>query len=195
MVMNRIVRLGIFVGLLLAAPQLGVARAQVAETPSEPRPASSQLSPVDYAFVSQANLGAQFQIDSGRLAEKKAMTPAIRDYAHEMVATHGPVKDALDRTLQQKGVQAPPEPLLQGAYRTILSSLEASPDVTTFERDYLEAQVQYQKGNAALFQNELQNGTDADLKEFAQATMPKIEGHLQQASKMAADVKRRLLTH
>ena len=191
--MNRIARLGIFVGLLLVAPQLGVARAQDPGTSSEPRPTSPALSPVDYDFVAQANLGAQFQVESGRLAEKKGMTPALRDYAHQMVATHGPVKDGLDGILQQKGIQAPPESLLQGAYRASLSSLEAG-DVTAFERDYMEAQVEYHKANAALFQNESQNGTDADLKEFARTTMPKIEGHLQRASKVAAEVKRRLLT-
>jgi putative membrane protein len=192
--MNRIARLGILVGLLLVVPQLGIARAQSDETSSEPRPASSELSPVDYDFVAQASAGSQFQIDSARLAEKKAMTPALRDYAHQMLATHGSQKDALAGILQQKGVQAPPEALLQGAYRTILSSLEAQ-DLQEFERDYLEAQVQYQKGNAALFQNEVQNGTDADLKELARTTMPKIDEHLERASKVAADVKRRLLTH
>jgi len=191
--MNRIARLGIFVGLLLVAPQLGVARAQSAETSSEPRPASSMLSPVDYDFVAQANVGGQFQMDSGRLAEKKAMTPAIRDYAHQMVATHGSLKDALGGILQQKGIEAPPEALLQGAYRAMLSSLEAG-NVQAFERGYLEAQVEYQKGNAALFQNEIQNGTDPDLKDFARSTMPKIEDHLQRASKVAEDVKRRLMT-
>ncbi len=76
-----------------------------------------------------------------------------------------------------------------------MSSLEEAPDVTTFERDYMRSQVEYQKGNAALLQNEAQNGSDADLKEFARATLPNVEGHVQRASKIAADVKRRLLTH
>jgi len=192
--MNRIARLGLFVGLLLAAPELGVAGAQENETSSEPRPAPPALSPVDYDFVAQANLGAQFQLDSGRLAEKKAMTPAIREYAHEMVATNGPARDALDRLLVREGIQAPPESLLKGAYSTILSSLEEA-DVTTFERDYMRSQVEYQKANAALLQHEIQNGSDPDLKELARSTLPNVEGHVQRASKIAADVHRRLLTH
>jgi putative membrane protein len=193
MVMNRIARLSIFVGLLLAAPELGVARAQ--DTESEPRPASPALNPVDNDFVAEAKLGAQFQIDSARLAEKRAMTPAIRELAHEMAATHGPARDALDRLLAREGIQMPPESLLKGAYATILSSLEEAGDVTTFERDYMRSQVEYQKGYAALLQNEAQYGADPDIKEFARSTLPSVEGHVQRTSKIAADVKRRLLTH
>jgi putative membrane protein len=193
--MNRIARLGAFVGLVLVALQLGVARAQDTGKSSDPRPASSVLSPVDYLFVAQANAGAPFQIDSGRLAETKAMTPAIREYARLMAATHVSLKDALDEILQRKGIQAPPEPLLQGAYRATMASLEAAQSVQTFERDYLSGQVEYQKGNAALFQEEIQNGADPVLKEFARAILPRVQDHLQQASKVSADVKRRLLTH
>jgi putative membrane protein len=53
------------------------------------------------------------------------------------------------------------------------------------DRDYVEGQVEYQKGNAALFRYEIQNGTDPDLKAFAQRTLPKIEDHLQRALKLA----------
>jgi putative membrane protein len=51
--------------------------------------------------------------------------------------------------------------------------------------DYTEGQVEYQKGNAALFQYEIQNGTDPDLKKFAQDTLPEIEDRLQRAMKFA----------
>jgi hypothetical protein len=43
------------------------------------------LSPADAKFVAQANLGAPFQIESGRIAEGKAATADLRDYAHLMV--------------------------------------------------------------------------------------------------------------
>ena len=109
--MNRIARLGMFVGLLVVAPQLGVARAQESGTSNEPSPASSELSPVDHDFVAQANLGAPFQIDSGRLADKKALTPALREYARLMVDDYGAQKDALDLTWDPRTKQlswAPP---------------------------------------------------------------------------------------
>jgi putative membrane protein len=40
-----------------------------------------------------------------------------------------------------------------------------------------------------LFRNEIENGYDSDLKQFARATLPKIEDHLQRALKLEMDEK------
>src|SRR5882757_6309850 len=83
--MNRIARLGAL-ALFPFTTAMGLANASTAATTA----ASSSLSSSDYNFVAQANLGAPFQVDSGRLAERKAGTAAVRDYAHLMVVTHIP---------------------------------------------------------------------------------------------------------
>ena len=161
-----------------------ISDAQTADAPAAASASDSQLSAVDANFVAQANLGAPFQIDSGRLAEKKGTTAAIRDYAHLMVVSHIPVVNALNAILQRKNMAAPPNTLLHGAYNAMVASLEADRGIG-FDRDYVEGQVEYQKGNAALFQYESQNGADADLKEFARQTLPKIEDHLHRALALA----------
>jgi len=148
--------------------------------------AAAVLSPVDYNFVAQANLGAPFQVDSGRVAEQGATTAGIRDYAHLMVVTHIPVVDALNRILSNKNIEAPANTLLRGAYNTMISSLKAESGAA-LDRDYVEGQVDYQKGNEALFRNEILNGNDPALKDFARATLPKIVDHLDRALKLAAE--------
>jgi putative membrane protein len=150
-----------------------------------PREAPASLNAVDFKFVGQANLGAPFQVDSGRLAEKKGASAEIITYAHLMVTSHIPVVDALNVILKQKGV-TPSNTLLHGAYRAMISTLEEDRGAA-FDRDYVNGQVEYQKGNAALFEQEIANGTDPDLKEFARHTLPKILDHLQRAEKLAAD--------
>jgi putative membrane protein len=158
----------------------------------------SDLSATDANFVAQANLGAPFQIDSGRVAEKKATTAQIRDYAHLMVTTHIPVVDALNNVLKRKGLSAPPNTLLHGAYDAMIASLNAEHGAA-LDRDYVEGQVEYQKGNAALFRSEIQNGDDPELKEFARLTLPKIEDHLKRALALAKSrnlhVGRKLLSN
>jgi putative membrane protein len=54
----------------------------------------------------------------------------------------------------------------------------------TLDADYVRGQINYQYANAALYKYEIANGTDPDLKAFAQQTLPKIEEHLDRALKL-----------
>jgi putative membrane protein len=175
---NRIAGLGLTCILLWSAGA-AAATAQTAVPPEAP----ATLNAIDFNFVGQANLGAPFQVDSGRLAETKATSAAIRSYAHLMVTTHIPVVDALNVILKKKNI-TPSSTLLHGAYDAMLFTLEAD-HRGVFDRNYVNGQVEYQKGNAALFEQEIQNGADPDLKEFARQTLPKIVDHLHRAEKLA----------
>jgi putative membrane protein len=178
---SRITSLGLTCALLWSAGT-AVANAQTTAPPEAP----ATLNAVDFNFVGQANLGAPFQVDSGRLAEAKGRSAAIRNYAHLMVTTHIPVVDALNVILKKKNI-TPSNTLLHGAYDAMISTLEADRHAA-FDRDYVNGQVEYQKGNAALFEQEIQNGTDPDLKEFARRTLPKIVDHLHRAETLAAEL-------
>jgi putative membrane protein len=178
-VSRRIAGLGLTCALLWTVG-IPVASAQTAVPPETP----ATLNAIDFNFVGQANLGAPFQVDSGRLAETKATSAAIRGYAHLMVTTHVPVVDALNVILQRKNI-SPSSTLLHGAYDAMIFTLKADRGAA-FDRNYVNGQVEYQKGNAALFEQEIQNGNDPELKEFARQTLPKIVDHLQRAEKLAA---------
>jgi putative membrane protein len=58
--------------------------------------------------------------------------------------------------------------------------------------NHVNGQVEYQNGNAALFEQEIQNGRDPELKKFARQTLPKIADHLERAEKLAAAAGGRL---
>jgi putative membrane protein len=147
----------------------------------------TQLGPIDTYFVTQTSLGTPFQVDSGRLAQKKGGTRAIRSYAELMVGSHIEVNNALEAVLNRKN-PVPPSTLLEAAYSTMISTLERE-NGQTFDADYVRGQVNYQKANAKLYQYELDNGTDPDLKAFARQTLPKIQDHLERALKLEREVR------
>ena len=134
------------------------------------------LGPTDTYFVTQTSLGTPFQVDSGRLAESKGTSGAIRSYAQLMVSSHITVNNALEAILKKKA-PIPPPTLLKAAYSTIVATLERE-DGQKFDSDYVRGQVNYQNANAALYQYEIAEGADPDLKAFAQQTLPKIQDHL-----------------
>jgi putative membrane protein len=70
----------------------------------------------------------------------------------------------------------------------MIASLKAE-RAAALDRDYVDGQVKYQRGNSALFEDEIQNCTDPDLKEFARQTLPKIQDHLGRALKLAESVE------
>ena len=145
------------------------------------------LAPADTYFVSQTSLGTPFQVDSGELAVAKGTTQPIRNYAQLMVSSHEAVNNALEAILKTKS-PIPPPTLLKAAYSTMISTLSHD-DGQMFDADYVRGQVNYQKGNVALYQYELANGVDPDLKAFAQQTLPKIQDHLQRALKLQGGVE------
>ena len=143
---------------------------------------SSGLGPADTYFVTQTSLGTPFQVDSGRLAATRGTSQPIQSYAQLMVSSHITVNNALTAILKNKATTPPPT-LLKAAYSTMVSTLqrESGP---AFDSDYIGGQANYQKANAALYEYEIANGTDADLKAFAQQTLPKIQDHLARALKL-----------
>ena len=145
------------------------------------------LGPVDTYFVTQTSLGTPFQTDAGRIAASKGTTEPIRSYAQLMESSHIAVNDALLAVLKNKG-PVPPPTLLKAAYATIIWDLQHETG-QVFDAEYVTGQVDYQKANAALYQYEIANGSDSDLKAFAQQTLPKIQDHLERALKLQSAVK------
>ncbi|MGA2564868.1 MAG: DUF4142 domain-containing protein [Steroidobacteraceae bacterium] len=99
-----------------------------------------------------------------------------------MVSSHITVNNALLGILKNKA-PVPPPTLLKAAYSTMVSTLQHEAG-KRLDDDYVRGQVNYQKANAALYQYEIANGSDPDLKAFAAETLPKIQDHLARALKL-----------
>lgn len=155
--------------------------AVAAQTPAT-NTSGALLGPVDTYFVTQTSLGTPFQVDAGRVAEAESPNRAIRDYADLMVSSHIAVNNALEAILKNKAATPPPT-LLKASYATMVSTLKHEQG-KTLDADYVRGQVNYQYANAVLYKYEIANGTDSDLKAFAQQTLPKIEDHLERALKL-----------
>jgi putative membrane protein len=54
----------------------------------------------------------------------------------------------------------------------------------TLDADYVRGQVNYQRADTALYEYEIANGSNPDLKAFARETLPKIQDHLARALKL-----------
>lgn len=166
---------------------MGGAAALTLATPVYAAPAagSTNLAPVDYAFIGSTYLGNKYQVDTGKLGETHAADSAVKKYAQLMDTSHVQVEDKLVALLKKKGLTQPTLTLIQGGYATIVRMLsnERGP---AFDRAYVQSQLDYQTANDALYRWEIANGSDPDLKAFAKAVLVKIDDHKSQVEKLNA---------
>ena len=148
--------------------------------PPAPKPALSQ---VDQSFVQAAAASDQFEIQSSQLAQDKARGAAVKNFAAQMVQAHTGTTQQLTQIVQSKGVQ-PGQPELTEDQQKMVSALQGD-NASRFDRDYLHCQIKGHEAAANLFKQEISQGQDAEIKSFAQQTLPTIEQHLAEARKLA----------
>lgn len=185
--MNRTTRWGFALALLPIAACSSNTPAPVAEAPPPPA-----LSPTDQSFVTMAAQGGMAEVQMATLAQTNARSPRVKSFANEMIKDHGAANDQLMKLAQAKGV-TPPTDLseAQTQQKTMLTGEKGA----KFDRDYMHGQVTDHQMMVQAFQEEAQNGQDADVKAYAASTLPAIQQHLTEAQHASGMKMARPTTH
>ena len=139
---------------------------------------SGKLSEVDREFVMKAAQGGTAEVDMAKLAQEKAGSGGVKTFAQHMIDDHTPNNEQLMKLAQQKGLSPVAEPnSQQQAMMTKLQGMSG----TAFDHAYLSGQVKSHQQMLKLFEREATNGTDPDLKSFAETTVPVIQKHITMA--------------
>lgn len=144
----------------------------------------------DLAFMNDAGPGGRAEVELGRLALERAASAEVKEFAREMVKDHSQAGEKLQKLAKQKRVTLPPGILPQAQQtKKKLAKLSGA----EFDRAYVKAMVEVHEKDVAAFEAVAKNGTDADAKAFASATVPTLKHHLQMiraiAKGMNAQVK------
>ena len=171
---SRFARWGFALALLPIAACSTPTPAPVASTPPAPPPLADQ----DSTFVNQATMGNLAEIQDGQLAAKQAMRPAVKSFGQSMVTDHTQANQQLASIASGKGVTPPTAPSdSEQAMMTKLSAMHGR----AFDTAYLRGQIAGHEQMVALLQTEISQGTDPDLKSFAQTMLPIVQKHLEMA--------------
>lgn len=140
---------------------------------------AADLGKMDQAFVTKASGAGMYEVEISKLAADKASDPAIKEFAQMMVTDHTKANDELKQLAESKNAQvAPGVPKDKQAIIDKMSKLDGA----KFDKAY-HAQVGLKdhKADIALFNKEAKSGTDADLKAWADKTLPTLKTHLEHA--------------
>ena len=141
-----------------------------------------------FAMLHAANQG---EVDAGKIAEKKATNPAVKSFAHDMVAAHTRMLndgDALAKKLNITPDAAAADSIVAMNTSTA-ATLSSTPKGAAFDSAYVNAQVaghQYVLAKIKTAEGAAQN---ADLKAALTAAEPQVQSHLDRISNIQGKMK------
>jgi putative membrane protein len=145
-----------------------------AKTAKATKTEKSNLSSTDRRFVENAAKGGMMEVSMGRAASSRAQSNDVKQFGDRMVRDHSKANNELKSIAAKKGITvAREEPA--GNFRT--------------DRAYMEMMVKDHEKDLAEFQQEARNGSDPDLKRFADKTSKIISEHLTMARRITKDLK------
>lgn len=140
----------------------------------------------DAAFMKQAAQNGHAEVEGSKLALTKASSEKVKTFAQQMIDDHTKANAELMELAKAKGVELPTEPSLMQKGKQKL--LEQS-DGADFDRRYAETLgVKAHEDTIKLFRKGAKEAKDADVKAFAEKTLPKLEHHLEMARELHAAV-------
>lgn len=136
--------------------------------------AGSKLSAADKTFMMEAAKGGQMEVSLGQSAAKNAQNADVKKFGNRMVTDHSRWNNELMALAKEEGVTLP---------------AAKSPGKWKSDKDYIDSMVTDHEKDLAAFQNEAKNGSDPDLKKWADKTAKGVQKHLEMAKETQGKVK------
>ncbi len=136
-------------------------------------------------FVAKAAQAGLAEVQLGQLAEQKAASNEVKQYAQQMVLEHTQANNQLKQLANQKSLTVPQS--LDQQHQTAKANLAKLSGVA-FDRAYMDLMKQDHAKVISLFQQEASHGQDASLKNWAATTLPKLQKHSQMAQTISASL-------
>lgn len=139
----------------------------------------------DASFMKLAAENGNAEVEAGKLAQTKAKRPEVKALADQMVTDHTKVGDELKQLAASKKVDLPTEPSVMQKGK--LKMINTGSDDKFDDRYAREFGVKAHEDTIKLFQTATKEAKDADVKAFAQKTLPSLQSHLEMARKLAGN--------
>jgi putative membrane protein len=141
------------------------------------------ITPKTDDFVKQVAISDMFEIESSKLAQQKAQNAAIKTFAGQMVTDHGKTSTELKGLVSSGKVKMQLPTAMDSAHQSKLDKLK-SLNGADFDKQYASDQQAAHKDAVDLFERYAKGGDQADLKAWADKTVPALRHHKEMADKL-----------
>jgi putative membrane protein len=144
---------------------------------------SSTQAQTNADFVSKAGQGNMAEIAAGKIAVQKAANDSVKQFAQMMIDDHTTALNELNMIAKQKNKTMPSMP--DDTHKMAQQKL-AQLKGMSFDSTYMMQQLQDHQQTIALFEEEAKNGTEPELKAYAEKYLPKIRMHYEMAQRLSS---------
>lgn len=143
-------------------------------------PALAAPSASDKTFVANTAQAGMTEVKLAEIAEKNGTNQSVKDFAKQMITDHTKANESLKQLATGKGMTVPDK--LDAKHESLVHKFEGLKG-RNFDVVYADQMMSDHKGVIASLKKESKS-SDADLKQWAEKTLPTIEGHLKMAQDM-----------
>lgn len=133
-------------------------------------------------FVNKAAAGGIFEVESSKAVQGKAQNKAINEFAQKMIDDHGAANAKLQTIAGEQKLQVPTE--TDAKHKSDLEALKRA--TGSVDQPYVKMQQEAHTEAVKLFQDYSTDGDNAELKTFAQQTLPTLKMHQEMIEKIAS---------
>jgi putative membrane protein len=145
------------------------------------RPAQAPARLDDRLFTMVAADSGMAEVAAAQMAAERAESDEVKQLAQQLIKDHTQTNQQLMAIAQT--VQAPISRRLSPAKQAELAIL-SSKTGAEFDKAFVDQQLATHLCAVALFQAEAQQGQNAELKQLASETLPKLQEHLQMVRRL-----------
>lgn len=133
------------------------------------------------AFVTNAAISDMYEIEAGRIAERKGQSPDVKAFGEMMVADHTAMSNTMKPLIAAAGKTVPSG--LDERRKGMIDNLNAAAPAD-FDKVYLDQQDAAHNEALTLMQGYAQRGDDTGLRDAASKAAPKIQSHLKHVQRL-----------
>jgi putative membrane protein len=147
--------------------------------------AQTAASKSDSTFVAKAAAGGMEEVALGKLAQKNAASPQVKQFGQQMVTDHSKANQQLAQAAQESGIALPPNADSKAQKE---AAKLANKSGKGFDSTYMKMMLKDHEQDVKEFQKEASSGKAPAVKTTASQTLPVLEEHLTMAKQVAGQV-------
>jgi len=138
--------------------------------------------PLDDNFLIKAAATDNAEIETSKLADRRSGSQQVKDFAAQAIKDHQKSSDRLAKVIKNRKVA-----IVSGLEKENRDEIDRLSKLqgAEFDREYLHWMVRTHTDAISVFENQIKNGKDAEIRSFADETLPTLREHLKRAEELA----------